>query len=145
MLKLSLWYLLAASARKDIKRPLIFFKRPLIFFLLLHFVNLFLHYLFVICSFMLQCFDVLEVLSLFVGLTTVSFITPIVTVVVAVTHQLLGDTNPCGTKKVVPPATHSCGPIRAKRWESDVTVLSHQYLYQKHPKQRCVFTHMAFL
>lgn len=32
MLKLSLWYLLAASARKDIKRPLIFFKRPLIFF-----------------------------------------------------------------------------------------------------------------
>lgn len=57
---------------------------------------------------------------LYVCLTTVSFIAPIITVIVAITHQLMRDADPRCTQEVVLPPTHSCQPKRERERRDDV-------------------------
>lgn len=48
------------------------------------------------------------------ALTTVCFVTPVITVVVAVAHQFLRDANPSRTQVMIFPATYGCQPIRER-------------------------------
>lgn len=49
------------------------------------------------------------------ALTTMSFIAPVVTVVVAIAHQLLRDADPRRAQEVIFPATHRCPPVKEQR------------------------------